>query len=365
MAHEDDQELMIDEDLDSFIPIDEHEEYVSQDGQRIRRRGVYLLPNLLTLGALFAGFYAIIAGMNGNFNAAGWAILIASVLDGLDGRVARMTNTQSAFGAQFDSLADMVSFGVAPALIVFSWALSSLGNAGWAASFVFMSCAALRLARFNVQLGTVDKRFFVGLQSPVAAGLVSFVVWVGYKYDVEPGFGIAALTGLLTVFAGLLMISNYRYYSFKEIHFKGTVPYVVFIMAVVLLAVIAQRPHEVLLTMCVVYAVSGPVIALYRIVGDRRRKAASAAATAVAGSAETEIAARSEAQEDAPENKASPKASLSAASLQPDALLKEATQVASPATTHDTSGAPISVDPDDKTATPPQQSSTATGDPKA
>ncbi len=258
---------------DSLLPIDEHEEFVSQDGQKISRKGIYLLPNLLTLGALFAGFYAIIAGMNGNFNAAGWAILIASVMDGLDGRVARLTNTQSAFGAQFDSLADMVSFGVAPALIVFSWALSSLGNAGWAASFIYMSCAALRLARFNVQLGTVDKRFFVGLQSPVAAGLVTFVVWVAAKYELEPNLAVAIGTALLTAFTGLLMVSNYKYYSFKEIHFKGTVPYVVFVMTVVLLVVIAQRPHEVLLTMCVVYASSGPAIAIYRKLVSRKRKA--------------------------------------------------------------------------------------------
>lgn len=260
---------------DSFIPIDEHEEFVSQDGKKISRKGIYLLPNLLTLGALFAGFYAIIAGMNGNFNAAGWAILIAAVMDGLDGRVARLTNTQSAFGAQFDSLADMVSFGVAPALIVFSWTLSSIGNAGWAASFIFMSCAALRLARFNVQLGTVDKRFFMGLQSPVAAGLVTFVVWVAYKYDIQPGIWLSGATAVLTAFVGLLMVSNYRYYSFKEIHFKGTVPYVVFLMAVVLLVVIAQRPHEVLLSMCVVYAMSGPVISLYRKISARKRKTES------------------------------------------------------------------------------------------
>lgn len=264
---------------DSFIPIDEHEEFVSQDGKKISRKGIYLLPNLLTLGALFAGFYAIIAGMNGNFNAAGWAILIAAVLDGLDGRVARLTNTQSAFGAQFDSLADMVSFGVAPALIVFSWTLSTIGNAGWAASFIFMSCAALRLARFNVQLGTVDKRFFMGLQSPVAAGLVTFVVWVAYKYDIQPGIWLSGATAVLTAFVGLLMVSNYRYYSFKEIHFKGTVPYVVFLMAVVLLVVIAQRPHEVLLSMCVVYAISGPVISLYRKISARKRKTESDPAT--------------------------------------------------------------------------------------
>ncbi|MGM0633899.1 MAG: CDP-diacylglycerol--serine O-phosphatidyltransferase [Pseudomonadota bacterium] len=254
---------------DSLFPIDEHEEIVSQDGRKVRRKGIYLLPNLLTLGALFAGFYAIIAGMNGNFNAAGWAILIAAVLDGLDGRVARLTNTQSAFGAQFDSLADMVSFGVAPALIVFSWALSSLGNPGWAASFIFISCAALRLARFNVQLGTVDKRFFVGLQSPVAAGLVTFMVWVGHRYEVDPAGWIAVSAAVLTAFTGLLMISNYRYYSFKEVHFKGTVPYVVFLLAVVLLVVIAQNPHEVLLGMCVLYVISGPAISLYRL--SRRR----------------------------------------------------------------------------------------------
>ena len=264
---------------DSFIPIDEHEEFVSQDGKKISRKGIYLLPNLLTLGALFAGFYAIIAGMNGNFDAAGWAILIAAVLDGLDGRLARLTNTQSAFGAQFDSLADMVSFGVAPALIVFSWTLSSIGNAGWAASFIFMSCAALRLARFNVQLGTVDKRFFVGLQSPVAAGLVTFVVWVADKYGIQPGVWLSGATAVLTAFTGLLMVSNYHYYSFKEIHFKGTVPYVVFLMAVVLLVVIAQRPHEVLLLMCVVYATSGPVIALYKKLSARRRKTGNETAT--------------------------------------------------------------------------------------
>ncbi|MAO41545.1 MAG: CDP-diacylglycerol--serine O-phosphatidyltransferase [Pseudohongiella sp.] len=265
------------DDSDSFIPIDEHEEFVSEDGRKISRKGIYLLPNLLTLGALFAGFYAIIAGMNGNFNAAGWAILVAAVMDGLDGRVARLTNTQSAFGAQFDSLADMVSFGVAPALIIFSWTLSSLGNAGWAASFIFMSCAALRLARFNVQLGTVDKRFFVGLQSPVAAGLVTFVVWVAYKYNIQPGYWTAIGAALLTAITGLLMVSNYRYYSFKEIHFKGTVPYVVFVMAVVLLVVIAQRPHEVLLTMCVVYVCSGPVIGAYKKLKLRREQTGQSA----------------------------------------------------------------------------------------
>lgn len=259
-----------DQSTDSILPIDEHEEIIDEGGKQIRRRGIYLLPNLLTLGALFSGFYAIIAGMNGNFNEAGWAIFIAGIFDGLDGRIARLTNTQSAFGAQFDSLSDMVSFGMAPALIMFSWAMDSLGNVGWAVSFIYMSCAALRLARFNVQLGSVDKRFFVGLQSPLAAGLVTFVPWVAYKYSLEVTPGVAYLAAILTVFAGLLMISNYKYFSFKELHFKGTVPYMVFIFAVVLLVVIAQNPHEVSLTMCVIYAMSGPAVSLYNKKSSRK-----------------------------------------------------------------------------------------------
>lgn len=250
--------------VDGILPIDEHEEIVSEDGRKVRRRGVYLLPNMLTLGALFSGFYAVIAGMSGDFNEAGWAILVAGILDGLDGRIARLTNTQSAFGAQFDSLSDMVSFGVAPALIMFSWALAPLGRVGWAASFIYMSCAALRLARFNVQLGTVDKRFFLGLQSPLAAALVTFVPWVGYKYGIEVTSFVAYMAALLTVFTGFLMISNYNYFSFKELQFKGTVPYMVFVLVLILLVVVAQNPHEVLLSMSVAYALSGPIIWIYR-----------------------------------------------------------------------------------------------------
>lgn len=249
---------------EGLLPIDEHEEIVSEDGRKVRRRGIYLLPNMLTLGALFSGFYAIIAGMSGDFNEAGWAILIAGVLDGLDGRIARLTNTQSAFGAQFDSLSDMVSFGVAPALIMFSWAFAPLGRLGWAASFIYMSCAALRLARFNVQLGTVDKRFFVGLQSPLAAGVVTFLPWVGYKYGLEVTPIVAYFCAILTVFIGFLMISNYNYFSFKELQFKGTVPYMVFVLVVILLVVVAQNPHEVLLSMSLVYAMSGPIMWIYK-----------------------------------------------------------------------------------------------------
>lgn len=263
MSHEEDN-LEHEASEDSLLPIDEHEEYVSEGGKKVRRRGIYLLPNLLTLGALFAGFYAVIAGMSGNFNEAGWAILVAGVFDGLDGRIARLTNTQSAFGAEFDSLSDMVSFGMAPALIMFSWAFENLGQIGWAASFIYLSCAALRLARFNVQLGTVDKRFFVGLASPLAAGLVTFVPWVAFKYQVTVTPVVSYFAVVLTIFAGLLMVSNYKYFSFKELQFKGTVPYIVFILTVVLLAVIAQNPHEMLLLMCVTYASSGPIGWFYR-----------------------------------------------------------------------------------------------------
>ena len=261
-----------DKQSEGLLPIDEHEEIVSEDGRKVRRRGIYLLPNVMTLGALFSGFYAIIAVMSGNFNEAGWAIFIAGILDGLDGRIARLTNTQSAFGAQFDSLSDMVSFGVAPALIMFSWAFEPLGRLGWAASFIYMSCAALRLARFNVQLGTVDRRFFVGLQSPMAAAVVAFLPWAGYKYGLEVTPLVAYLCAILTVFIGFLMISNYSYSSFKELQFKGTVPYMVFVFVVIMLVVVAQNPHEVLLTMAVVYALSGPLMWAYK---KRPSKAAS------------------------------------------------------------------------------------------
>ena len=251
-------------DTETILPIDEHEEVVSEGGKKIRRRGIYLLPNLFTLAALFSGFYAIIAGMSGNFDEAGWAIVIAAICDGLDGRIARLTGTQSAFGAQVDSLSDMVSFGVAPALIMFSWGFAPLGQVGWAASFIYMSCAALRLARYNVQLGTVDKRFFVGLQSPVAAGLVAFAPWVGFRYGIEVTGFLPYLFALLTIFAGVLMISNYRYFSFKELDFVGTVPYMVFVFTIVLLVLIVQNPPVVFLAVSIIYAASGPIGWLYK-----------------------------------------------------------------------------------------------------
>ena len=264
-------------DTETILPIDEHEEVVSEGGKKVRRRGIYLLPNLFTLAALFSGFYAIIAGMSGNFDEAGWAIVIAAICDGLDGRIARLTGTQSAFGAQFDSLSDMVSFGVAPALIMFSWGFAPLGQVGWAASFIYMSCAALRLARYNVQLGTVDKRFFVGLQSPVAAGLVSFVPWVGFRYGIEVTGVLPYLFALLTIFAGLLMISNYRYSSFKELDFIGTVPYMVFVLTIVLLVLIVQNPPVVFLAVSIIYAISGPIGWLYKRQAGRKKEVNSKA----------------------------------------------------------------------------------------
>lgn len=243
--------------------IDDHEEVVSEGGRSVRRRGIYLLPNLLTTGAMFAGFYAVIAGMGGDFGAACVAIIVAMFLDGLDGRVARLTNTTSAFGAEYDSLSDMLAFGVAPALICFSWALSELGKLGWTAAFIYVACAALRLARFNVQLGSTDKRFFVGLASPSAAGLVVFMVWSFHEYEIVVTSAVAIFAALLTVLAGILMVINVRYYSFKDLDFRHRVPFVAILAIVLILVVVAWHPPTVLFTLAILYAASGPVMAIY------------------------------------------------------------------------------------------------------
>jgi CDP-diacylglycerol--serine O-phosphatidyltransferase len=246
---------------DSFIPIDEHEEFVSQDGKKISRKGIYLLPNLLTLGALFAGFYAIIAGMNGNFNAAGWAILIAAVLDGLDGRVARMTNTQSAFGAQFDSLADMVSFGVAPALVMFSWALGDLGKFGWSAAFIYVACAALRLARFNTQAGIADKAYFQGLASPAAAGTLVFTIWFFVDNGVA-GETVRWLIFLETIVLGILMFSRVRYFSFKATPRGDKVPALWIFLAVLIIVLLALDPPVMGMILGSGYVISGLLVTI-------------------------------------------------------------------------------------------------------
>ncbi len=247
--------------------VDEHEEEVSENGKPVRRQGIYLLPNLFTTGALFAGFYAVIAALRGDFQSAPIAIFAALVLDGLDGRIARLTNTQSKFGAEYDSLSDMVSFGVAPALVMFSFALGELGKFGWSAAFVYVACAALRLARFNTQIDTADKNFFTGLASPSAACIIVSAVWVcsdlGWSGADLPG-EIAVLLGLLTGVTGLLMIANFPYYSFKGIDFHGRVPFVVMILVVLVFGLVTLDPPLILLIAFLSYAASGPVMSVIK-----------------------------------------------------------------------------------------------------
>lgn len=253
-----------DDDPLSLLPIDEHiEEVPGPDGKKIRHKGVYLLPNLFTTAALFSGFYAIVSAMDGNFTHAAIAIFVAMVLDGLDGRVARLTNTQSAFGAEYDSLSDMVAFGVAPALIAFSWALHALGKAGWVFAFIYVAGAALRLARFNTHIGTQDKRYFTGLASPSAAGLVAGMVWALSDFGID-GKDIGLLVGVLTALGGLLMVSNIRYHSFKDLDLKGRVPFFVILLVVLVFAIISTDPSRILWLIFIVYSASGPVLAGWR-----------------------------------------------------------------------------------------------------
>lgn len=225
---------------------------------RMRDRGIYILPNLFTIGALFAGFYAIVQAMNGRWEHAAVAIFIAMVLDGLDGRVARMTHTQSAFGAELDSLSDMVSFGVAPALIMYVYSLKGLGKFGWIAAFVYCAGAALRLARFNTQLEVADKRFFQGLPSPSAAALVAGFVWVMIEYGVS-GEEVAWLAAGVTLFAGISMVTNLKFYSGKEINLRRSVPFFVVLLIVLFFILVSTSPPEVLLIMFVLYGLSGYV----------------------------------------------------------------------------------------------------------
>lgn len=235
-----------------------------------RRRGIYLLPNLFTTAALFAGFYAIVAAINGRFEAAAIAIFVAMLLDGMDGRVARMTNTQSDFGAEYDSLSDMVSFGLAPALVMYEWALSGMGKLGWLAAFVYTASAALRLARFNTQIGIADKNYFQGLASPSAAAIVAGMVWVGDVY--LPSDKIINMIALvLTLAAGLLMVSNVRYHSFKGIDLKGKVPFVTILLVMLVLVLISYEPPILLFGGFLIYALSGPVLTLWQL---KQRRAA-------------------------------------------------------------------------------------------
>ncbi len=256
--------LPAEEDLTAtFLRETEVIEEAVEDGKKVRRKGIYLLPNLFTTSALFAGFFAIVAGINGDFTAAAVAIFIAMVLDGLDGRVARMTNTQSAFGAEYDSLSDMLSFGAAPALVAFTWILQDIGKTGWVVAFLYVACAALRLARFNVQTGSIDKKWFIGLPSPSAAALVAASIWTFHSFDAE-AFGFKLLMLVIVAAAGVLMVSNIRYYSFKDIDLKGPVPFVVLLAIVLGFVVISMQPSVMLLLLFGAYVASGPVMAVMR-----------------------------------------------------------------------------------------------------
>ncbi|MES2978697.1 MAG: CDP-diacylglycerol--serine O-phosphatidyltransferase [Pseudomonadota bacterium] len=230
---------------------------------RKRRKGIYILPNLFTLAALFGGFYSIVMAMNGRFDQAAIGVFCAMVLDSLDGRVARMTNTQSAFGEQMDSLSDMVSFGAAPALIAYVWALTSLGRWGWIAAFVYCACAALRLARFNVNTAVVDKRFFQGLPSPAAAALVAGFIWLMTEAGVE-GEDVRWFMFALTLYAGLTMVTNVPFYSFKDVSLKKSVPFAVIVSIALAIAVINIDPPTVMFSLFVFYGFSGYALYAWR-----------------------------------------------------------------------------------------------------
>lgn len=230
---------------------------------RKRRKGIYILPNLFTLAALFGGFYAVVMAMNGRFDLAAVGIFCAMVLDSLDGRVARMTNTQSAFGEQMDSLSDMVSFGAAPALIAYEWALRGLGRWGWIAAFVYCACAALRLARFNVNTQVVDKRYFQGLPSPAGAALIAGFIWVMNDMGIK-GYEVSWVMFALALYAGLTMVTNVPFYSFKDVQMKRSVPFAVIVLIALGIAVINIHPPIVLFALFVVYGFSGYVLYAWR-----------------------------------------------------------------------------------------------------
>jgi CDP-diacylglycerol--serine O-phosphatidyltransferase len=248
-------------------PNEAHPGESAEIAPRPRRKGIYVLPNLFTLAALFGGFYAIVMAMNGQFEQAAYGIFSAMVLDSLDGRVARMTNTQSAFGEQMDSLSDMVSFGAAPALIVYEWQLKGLGKLGWVAAFVYCSCAALRLARFNTNLAVVDRRFFQGLPSPAAAAVVVGFIWLmessGFKGEAQ-GTWLTWLAFGITLYAGLTMVTNVPFYSFKDVTLKRSVPFIVIVAIALGIAIINIHVPVALFALFMVYGVSGYAVYAWR-----------------------------------------------------------------------------------------------------
>ncbi|MYN07624.1 CDP-diacylglycerol--serine O-phosphatidyltransferase [Pseudoduganella aquatica] len=229
-----------------------------------RSRGIYLLPNAFTTGALFCGFYAIVMAMNQRFEHAAWAIFIAMVLDGLDGRIARLTNTQSEFGAQYDSLSDMVSFGAAPALVIYEWSLRGMGKLGWIAAFVYCAGAALRLARFNTNIEVVDKRFFQGLPSPAAAAIVGGFVLLMVDMEV-PGLQLSWTSFAIALFAGLTMVTNVPFYSFKELNFRKSVPFIAVFLIALFFALVSIDPPKVLFPLFIVYGLSGYAVFFWRM----------------------------------------------------------------------------------------------------
>ncbi len=250
-----------------------------------RHRGIYLLPNLFTTGAMFAGFYAIIASIGGRYTEAAVAVFVAALLDGLDGRVARMTGTQTEFGVQYDSLSDLVSFGLAPALVMYTWSLSALrdfgpswGKLGWAAAFVYAACGALRLARFNTQVGVADKRYFQGLASPAAAAVCMSFVWSVDKFGLA-GSDFCFVTPVIAIVVGLLMVSRFRYFSFKSLPMgdRQRVPFVWMVVAVLLLALLILDTPRVLFVAFTVYLLSGPVWTIWSLATHRRRARRNAA----------------------------------------------------------------------------------------
>lgn len=252
-----------------------HDPRDHEEGERLayRRRGIYLLPNLFTIAGLFAGFYAIVTAMEGYFNYAAIAIFVAMIMDFFDGRVARLTNTQSAFGAELDSLSDMVSFGVAPALVIYSWSLEGLGKLGWLASFIFAAAGALRLARFNTQVSVADNRYFQGLPIPAAAGVLASMVWLCVDSEIL-GDMVSMFTAVLAIIIAILMVSNVRYYSFKEIDLKGKVPFVAILLVVLAFVGISLDPPKILFLLFFCYALSGPILTLQALYKRRslRRK---------------------------------------------------------------------------------------------
>lgn len=246
-----------------------------ENNARARRKGIYLLPNLLTTTGLFAGFYSIVAAMHGRYDAAAIGIFIAIIMDGLDGRVARLTNTASDFGAEYDSLSDMVCFGLAPALVMYEWSLIHMVQLGWAklgwlAAFFYTAAAALRLARFNTQHSSEDRKFFVGLASPAAAALIAGTVWVADDLG-QPGSDYAIETFWLTLAVGTLMVSNIRYFSFKDLGMKNRVPFIAMLAIVLVFMFASIDPPKVILGGFVLYAISGPVLSLWLLMRRRRQ----------------------------------------------------------------------------------------------